>query len=111
MNEGTAIELAKSKMKEIGIKACDYLLRYRHFRLDPLEQRKIKGDNHYYVFIYPYWNVRVKSKTGIYDMADDGVNELQHIHSGLIHLENQSKQRQDAKFIQVIPLEGSSKIN
>ncbi|MCH2216323.1 MAG: hypothetical protein MK086_14245 [Flavobacteriales bacterium] len=92
-------------MKELGLAEEDYIIRYRHFRLDPEEKREIKGDNHYYFFIYPYYNIRVESKTGLYDMDDDGVNEMQHYHTGLIKLENQSKNRMDAKFIQIVPLE------
>ena len=107
MEEGTGIAIAKNKMKELGIAECDYILRYRHFRLDPNEKREIKGDNHYFILIYPYFNVKLESKMGIYDMEDDGVNELQHLHSGLIKIENQSRIRLDVKFIQVIPVEKS----
>lgn len=105
MEEGTGIAIAKSKMKELGIAEEDYLIRYRHFRLDPSEKRHVAGDNHHYILIYPYYNVKVESKMGIYDMEDDGVNEMQHVHTGKILLENQSKNRMDVKFIQVIPIE------
>ena len=45
MNEGTAIEIAEGKMRELGV-GEDYILRYRHLRLDPKEKRKLKGENH-----------------------------------------------------------------
>jgi hypothetical protein len=104
MEEGTAIAVAKGKMKEIGI-GDEFILRYRHFRLDPQETRVVKADNQYFILIYPYFNVKVKSKRGLYDMDDDGINELSHLHSGSIEITNQTNVRMDAKFLQVIPLE------
>jgi len=103
VNEGTAIEFARCKMRELGVDD-NYIIRYRHFRLDPNEILEIKGENHLYVFIRPLNNVKVKSKAGIYDMKDDGINELQHVHNGIITVENQTKDRQNCKFIQIIPL-------
>ncbi|MBL4704293.1 MAG: hypothetical protein JKY54_07215 [Flavobacteriales bacterium] len=103
MNEGTAIEFARRKMYELGI-GERYIIRYRHFRLDPSEQIEVKAENHLFVFIYPYQNIKVSSKAGIYDSNDLAINEMQHVHRGLIQIENQSKTRLGAKFIQVIPL-------
>ncbi len=102
MNEGTAIEIAKCKMKELSVE--NYILRYRHLRLDANEKREIKAENHIYILTYPFYNLRIKSKAGIYDLADDGLNELQHVHRGLLQLENQSNVRLDVKFIQAIPM-------
>lgn len=104
MNEGTAIEIAKGKMKELGI-GDDYIIRYRHLRLDPKEERIIKGGNELFIFIYPYYNITIESKLGIYDLEDEGLNELQHVHRGTVIITNKSNIRLDAKFIQVIPLE------
>lgn len=104
MNEGTAIEIAQSKMKELGV-GENYIIRYRHIRLDPQEKKGLKGENHLYILIKPDDLVKVKSKTGIYDMSDAGINEMQHLHSGLIEIENGSKGRIDVKFLQVIPLQ------
>jgi len=104
VNEGTAIEVAKSKMKELGV-GENYIIRYRHLRLDSQEKRRIKGENHLYILIQPTYWIKVKSKAGIYNMSDNGINELQHIHRGLIEVENPSRRRLDAKFIQVIPLQ------
>jgi len=102
MNEGTAITIAEHKMKELGV-GKNYILRYRHFRLDPYEVREIKGQNHVYILTYPFFNISILSKAGIYDLEDNGVNELQHVHTGKIRIENKSNVRLDAKFIQVIP--------
>lgn len=104
MEEGTAIAVAKGKMKEIGI-GDEYILRYRHFRLDAEETRTVKADNQYFILINSESQVKVKSKRGLYDMEDDGINELSHLHSGKIEITNQTNLRTDAKFLQVIPLE------
>ena len=102
MNEGTAIEIAERKMSEMGV-GDNYILRYRHLRLDPLEKQKIKAENHLYILIRPSKSIKVASKAGIYDMIDSGINELQYTHRGLILIENLVKARVDVKFIQVIP--------
>ena len=107
MNEGTAIEMAREKMKELRVK--DYILRYRHIRLDGKEKRVIKAENEIYVLTYPFYNLKLQSKAGIYDLADDGLNELQHVHRGILELENQSNVRLDVKFVQAIPLHEENK--
>ena len=103
MNEGTAIEIAESKMRELGV-GEDYILRYRHLRLDPKEKRKLRGENHLYILISPEHEIKVASKAGIYDLSDTGINEIQYIHRGLILVENLVKMRVDVRFIQVIPV-------
>ena len=104
MNEGTAIDIAKGKMKELGV-GDDYIIRYRHLRLDPHEKIEIKAYNEYYILTAPHYRIKITSKTGIYDMRDNGLNEMQHMHSGSIQLQNQASWRLNIRFIQVIPLE------
>lgn len=106
MEEGTAMKIAEHKMKELGV-GENYILRYRHLRLDPNEVREIKGENHLYIMTYPFFNITVSSKAGVYDLEDDGINELQHVHRGIIKLENKSSGRLDVKFIQVIPIQAT----
>lgn len=108
MNEGTAIEIARCKMKELGI-GKRYVLRYRHFRLDANESTTIKGENNLYILIEPSDLLRVSSKAGIYNMSDAGANELQHVHRGLIKVFNSASVRLDARFLQVIPLHKKTK--
>ena len=103
MNEGTAIELAKYKMKELGV-GKKYILRYRHFRLDADETKEIKGENHLYILITASYWVQEKSKAGIYNRRDTGINEHQHVHRGLIELKNQGRWSSEIRFIQVIPI-------
>lgn len=101
MDEGTALKFGAIKMCEQGVKK--YISRYRHLRINPYESVEINAGNDIYIIIYPYYNVRVESKAGIYDTRDNGLNEMQHIHRGVIKVENQSKIRLDVKFIQFIP--------
>jgi len=101
MTEGAAIEIVKHTMCELGV--GDYIIRYRHLRLKENEKRIIKAENHSYIFIDPHTNLKIESKAGIYDMMDNKINELQHIHRGIITLQNQSAVLIDARFIQVIP--------
>jgi len=103
MNEGTAIEIARLKMKEQGVNE-NYIIRYRHFRLDPNEVLKLKAENQLFIMVKPTYWLRVASIMGIYNQRDAGINENQHIHKGLIEMKNNGRYRIDAKFIQVIPL-------
>ncbi|MBD3637201.1 MAG: hypothetical protein HUJ25_07620 [Crocinitomicaceae bacterium] len=103
MREGTAIEIAKFKMKELGV-GKRYILRYRHFVLDSLEKKQIKAENNLYILIAENAEIKIESKTGVFDLKDEGINEQQHIHRGLINLENFDKQIQAIRFIQVIPI-------
>jgi len=105
MTEGLAIEIAAQKMCELGI-GKDYLLRYRHFLVEPSGTRVIKGDNHLYILLTPETDARVNSKNGIYDARDIAINEMQYLHSGEITLFNQNpKVLVSIKFLQVIPIQ------
>lgn len=101
MDEGTAIKFGEIKMREQAIE--NYLMVYRHLRVDRLETLEINAGNDIYILTYPYYNVRVESKAGIYDTKDEGLNEMQHIHRGIITIQNQSTIILDVKFIQIIP--------
>lgn len=104
MTEGTAIEIARCKMHELGV-GNNYIIRYRHLRLDPNEKRTLKAENHIYFLLHSPDFLKVESKAGIYNMLDVAVNEQQHVHTGIIKIENQSAVIEDAKFIQVIPIQ------
>jgi hypothetical protein len=103
MTEEMAILFAKSKMRELGV-GRKYLVRYRHFRLAPNEQVKIKGENHLFLLLQPETTLKVESKAGIFDMQDSTINELQYAHRGIIVLTNSTQTIVNAKFLQVIPL-------
>lgn len=102
MTEGTAIEFAEQKMRELGF-GSNYLIRYRHYRLDQNEKRIIKGENHHFFLIGDPEVIKVKSRMGIFDLNDPGINELQHHHSGRIQIENLETETVSVRFIQAIP--------
>lgn len=103
MNEGTAIEIARYKMCELGID--NYVLRYRHLNLKETEKRIIKAENHLFIFIDPQIDIKIESKAGVYDLKDKTNQEQQHVHRGIITVTNQSASQNNARFIQVIPKE------
>lgn len=103
MTEGLAIEIAKQKMLEFGIYE-NYLLRYRHFKVRTSEEITIKADNDLMLLITPDENIRVMSKSGIYNIQDNNLNEMQYVHSGTLKVKNQSSTLTiQVKFLQVIP--------
>lgn len=103
MTEGLAIEIARLKMRELGI-GDNYLLRFRHFILAPGAKLEVKGDGHLFLLLTPdTTGLKVKSKTGAYDLTGTFI-ELQYVHSGTVQLENGSgKLPVQAKLLQVIP--------
>lgn len=103
MTEGTAIEIAKKMMLELGI-GDDYIFRYRHFQIAPQKEVKIKGYNELYILLHPEADLKAYSKAGIYNIQDKGINEMQYVHRGYITLINQGKGAYlQVKVLQVIP--------
>lgn len=101
MNEITAIEIAKSKMKEQNVK--DYVLRFRHLRLDSQEVREISAENELFIMLERMPFFRVKSKAGIFDLQDTALREIQHVHTGKITITNTIAQSMIMMFLHVIP--------
>ena len=103
MTEGLAIEVACAKMQELGV-GKDYLIRYRHFQILPSGQLILKDKNDLMILLTPDVDTRVQSRTGIYDIKDLGIVEMQYLHSGEITIDNQNiKLPIQVKFLQVIP--------
>lgn len=103
MTEGLAIEIACAKMQELGI-GKNYLLRYRHFQLQGAAVMTLKADNDLFILLTPETDTRVYSRTGIFDLKDLAVSEMQYVHSGNIRIENLNiKLPVQVKFLQVIP--------
>lgn len=101
MTEGLAIEIAKQKMAELEQE--NYLFRLRHFQLAPLTQFELKAFNELLILIQPDDQLKVYSKTGIYNKQDKGINEMQYLHTGVTTLYNQSPEYLHIKLLQVIP--------
>ncbi len=102
MTEEIAIAYAKHRMRELGV-GRNYILRYRHFRLDANGQKKVRGENNLFILLQPGVDVKVESKAGIFDMQDSTINEMQHEHRGIILITNTTQNIVEVKFLQVIP--------
>ncbi len=103
MTEGLAIEIACAKMQELGV-GKNYLLRYRHFQLQGSASMSLKANNDLFILLTPDVDTRVFSRTGIFDLKDPAISEMQYIHSGNITVENLNiKFAIQVKFLQVIP--------
>lgn len=103
MTEGLAIEVACAKMQELSV-GKDYLIRYRHFQILPAKQMVVNEKNDIMILLTPDSDTRVQSRTGIYDIKDLGIVEMQYLHSGEITIENLNvKSPIQVKFLQVIP--------
>lgn len=103
MTEGTAYRIAVCMIHERGHCQEDYLIRYRHLMLDAKESRTLKGENNLFILIDGNYAVKVSSKAGVFNMRDAGINEQQHVHRGLVKLENVIGHRSDIRFLQFIP--------
>lgn len=101
MTEALAIEIARSKIRELDVK--EFVLRYRHIRLDSDQRRTLSADNEFYIIVARMPLLIVKSKAGVYDLQDESLRELQHVHTGKITLINTVAQSMEVKFLQVIP--------
>lgn len=108
MTEGLAIEIVEHKMRELGV-GENYLLRYRHFQLEPGGKRVLKTLNHLFILLTPDVDSQVSSRNGVFDLKDTTAPEMQYLHNGEITLVNQNpKFFISIKFLQVIP---TNKIN
>jgi hypothetical protein len=104
MTEGLAIEIACGKMHELGI-GKNYILRYRHFQVMPLKQIELDDRNDLFILLTPDAETRVFSPSGIYDLKDTGVSEMQYVFSGRITVESlNAKLPVQVRFLQVIAL-------
>lgn len=102
MNTGFATEYFERRMRELG-HGEHYLLKLRHLVLRPNETRKIDADSEYFFLVEMPDGIRVESKFGLYDLAED-TNEIQYEHFGKIRVTNKTGERVHVRFIQCIPV-------
>lgn len=103
MTESLAIEIAMRKMRESG-KGDNYLLTYRHLQLAPGASRQIEAKNTLMLLIQPWPMIMVLSQTGVFDLEDTAINEMQYVHKGSILITNHDTENfSQVKFLQVIP--------
>lgn len=101
MTTDLALEYIARRMLEIS---CDsFHIRFRHFQLQPGEQRFLNLSNHIFILVNCPEDVRVESDTGVFDQSENLANELQHEHQGNAKIVNYSIFLNSVQFIQVIP--------
>ena len=102
MTTSFALEYIPRRMQELGI-ANNYLLKFRHFVIQPSDSLIIDSYNQYFLLVDSESELTVSSEFGNYDLLDTGINEQQYEHQGKITIANTSKILKHIKFIQVIP--------
>ena len=102
MNIQLAVEYIPRRMQELGHGDL-YTIRFRHFVLQPDEERKIDALNQLFLLIEPLDSIAVISDFGVYDSTASNVNELQYEHQGSISIINNATTIQPVRFIQIIP--------
>ena len=80
-----------------------YLTRYRHVLAVDKTELMFKADNQLLLFITPDFGVKIESEKGVFDLADNAVNEQQYEHTGEVKVSNSSGRDSYLIFIQVIP--------
>ena len=90
------------RMNELGHQD-NYIQKFRHISLAPIEQRKVKGYSSYFFLVGEVSGVTISSTAGDYDLNDTGIKEQQHEHTGKLILTNQTKALLQVQFVQVIP--------
>lgn len=102
MTTELALDYIPRRMCEMGY-GKHYMIRFRHLRLGPAEERRMHGYNQLYILVEPPDDVTVESDNGYFDVSDDRTNELQYEHQGEIVIVNLSPFSNHVRFIQVIP--------
>jgi hypothetical protein len=97
-----ALEYIPRRMQELG-SGDDYLLKFRHFVMQPNDTLDIDAYNQYFLLVEAEPDLSVHSEFGLYNLTDTGINEQQYEHQGKISIVNNSKVVKNIKFIQVIP--------
>ena len=101
MTADLALDYIKRRMIELG-HGDNYHIRFRHFVLSPLEERKIEAQLQLFILAEPKENIRLQSDMGLFDLAETATNELQYEHQGIILLTNTSPVTQHVPMIQVM---------
>ena len=89
-------------MDELGY-GNNYYIKFRHFLLQPGEQRVVTSYNQFFLLIEPSDSIRVESNVGVFDLSEQQANEFQYEHQGEIAITNYSISINHLRMIQVIP--------
>ncbi len=102
MNTALALEYIPRRMRELGY-GSDYYIRFKHFVLQPNEKMELNAYNQFFILVEEVADVRVESEFGLYDIAEDKINEQSYEHQGSITIHNCLSTINHIRFIQVIP--------
>lgn len=102
MNTALALEYIPRRMRELGY-GSDYYIRFKHFVLQPNEKMELDAYNQFFILVEEVADVRVESEFGLYDIAEDKINEQTYEHQGTIIITNYATRINHIRFIQVIP--------
>ena len=97
-----AIAFIPKRMEELGY-GTNYIIRWRHFQVEANEVLLLDANNEYYLLINPTKGIEVSSKSGVFNLSDAAINEMQYEHKGKIQIKNNNTSIQLVLFIQVIP--------
>ena len=103
MTIALALEYIPRRMKELGFNN-DYIIRFRHFTLQPNEKVNIDADNQYFILLDGTSLASISSDMAIYNLSDTAVTEHGYEHQGAIKLYNYSEHLCHLKFIQLVPI-------
>lgn len=101
MTINLALEYIPKRIAELGYKG--YHIRFRHFVLQPGEEKFVSAFVHLFYLIEPSNDIKVESDTGLFDLSEDRINELHYEHRGEIYIQNLSPLINHLRMIQVIP--------
>lgn len=102
MNIALALEYIPRRMRELG-HGNNYTIKYRHIVLTASETLSIEAGNDIYLLVEENSGITISSELGVYDLSDQGLNELIHEHQGSITITNNSKDQARVKLIQIVP--------
>ena len=97
-----ALEYIARRMNELGY-GNDYYIRFRHLVLKQGETIVIDAYKQLYIIADEAEGARIESIAGIFDLKENATNELIYEHQGEITITNYDEQKNNVKFIQVIP--------
>ncbi|MBA2611313.1 MAG: hypothetical protein H0U95_05025 [Bacteroidetes bacterium] len=102
MNVALALEYIPRRMKELGY-GTDYYIRFRHFVLQGNEKIEFDAYNQFFILVEEIADMSVQSDFGLFDIAEDKINEQTYEHQGSISINNYASHINHIRFIQVIP--------
>lgn len=97
-----ALAYIPRRMQEMGY-GDDYLLKFRHFVIKPLQEIKISAYSQLFLLVDQPQEIAINSHFGAYDLLETNCNEVIYEHQGLIIIKNNSTEIARIRFVQVIP--------